>query len=69
MRRLIRIDEPKLLFGHGQKAEDPRDGLTLFGPIENTKPYGIRNGVLSTKEGLRKFKDYLISIQTPVYNT
>ena len=68
MNELILLPEPKLLFGHNQKMEDPRDGLTLFGPIENNKPYGIRNGVVGTKDGLRKFKEYLKSIQVPVVN-
>jgi hypothetical protein len=68
LKKLIKIEEPRILFAHNQKMEDPRDGLTLFGPLENNKPYGIRNGVISTKEGLRKFKYYLKSIQFPVYN-
>lgn len=67
-KKLIKLEEPKILFAHGQKMEDPRDGLTLFGPMENNKPYGIRNGVVSTREGLRKFKSYLTAIQNPVYN-
>ena len=68
VKQLIKLDEPKILFAHNQKMEDPRDGLTLFGPLENNKPYGIRNGVISTKEGLRKFTEYLKTIQSPVYN-
>jgi len=68
MKKLTLLTEPKLLFGHDQKMEDPRDGLTLFGPIENYKPHGIRSGVVSTKEGLRKFREYLKSINTPVFN-
>lgn len=68
MKKLLLLPEPKLLFGHDQKIEDPRDGLTLFGPIENNKPHGIRNGIVSTKEGLRKFREYLGTIQTPVFN-
>ena len=68
MKQLTLLPEPKLLFGHDQKIEDPRDGLTLFGPIENYKPHGIRSGIVSTKVGLRKFKEYLKSIQVPVLN-
>ena len=66
MRELIYIEEPNILFGHNQKCHDPRDGLTLFGPFE--KIYGIKSGVLSTKEGLVKFKKYIDLIQKPVYN-
>lgn len=68
LKKLIKLDEPKILFGHNQKMEDPRDGLTLFGPLENNKPYGIRNGVISTTEGLRKFTNYLKQIQLPIFN-
>ncbi len=68
MKNLKLLPEPKLLFRHDQKMEDPRDGLTLFGPIENYKPHGIRSGVVGTREGLRKFREYLKSLQTPVFN-
>lgn len=68
MKELIKIEEPKIMFGHGQKLEDPRDGLTLFGPIENNLPYGIMNGVVGTKDGLRKFQDYIKSLQQPIHN-
>lgn len=68
MKELIYINEPKIMFGFGQKLEDPRDGLTLFGPIENNKPYGIMNGVVGTKQGLAKFKAYVDSIAKPIFN-
>lgn len=69
MKNLIKIDEPEILFGHNQCMEDPRDGLTLFGPLENNRPYGIRSGVVATKDGLRKFKDYLRTINKPILNS
>src|SRR5215831_18579315 len=68
MHELTKIEEPKVLFGYNQMLDDPRDGLTIFGPLENLKPYGIISGVISTKEGLRKFKDFLKEIQKPIYN-
>ncbi|MDR1670929.1 MAG: hypothetical protein LBR57_00220 [Alistipes sp.] len=68
MNELIYIEEPKILFAHNQKLEDPRDGLTLFGPIEEGRPYGIMSGVVATKEGFRKFKEYIKSLQSPIYN-
>ena len=55
-----------MLFAHNQLCEDPRDGLTLFGPLNQI--YGIRSGVVSTKNGLKIFKDYLNLIQGPIYN-
>lgn len=32
--KLIHIPEPKLTFGYNQKLSDPRDGITLFGPLQ-----------------------------------
>ena len=67
MKDLKYIDEPSILFANGQKCSDPRDGLSLFGPL--TKLYGIKSGVVATKEGLKIFKMYLEKIQKPVFNT
>src|SRR5690606_27852282 len=66
MKELIFIEEPNILFAHGQKCTDARDGLSLFGPLNNL--YGIKSGVVATKDGLSIFKDYLNNIQRPIYN-
>ena len=50
------IPEPRLLFNYEQSTEDPRDGLTLFGPLEKGKPYGIRFAVAGTPDGIRRFR-------------
>lgn len=68
MYELLRLAEPALLFDYGQSAEDPRDGLTLFGPLDKGKPYGIRAGVIGTKKGIEAFKGWVHSIQGPVFN-
>ena len=60
------IPEPKLLFGHGQLLEDPRDGLTLFGPLEQGRPEGIRMGVIGTKDGIKRFKSWVNKIHSPI---
>src|ERR1035441_8851361 len=65
-RKLIRLPEPKLLFRHGQAIEDPRDGLTLFGPLDEISPYGIRAGVVGTKDGIRKYKAWVQWMQGAV---
>lgn len=63
------FEEPNLLFGYSQKMIDPRDGLTLFGPLdESITPYGISYGLVGTQEGRNKFKDWLKDIQMPIYN-
>ncbi len=67
MKDLIYIEEPNILFAHGQKCTDARDGLSLFGPL--TQLYGIKSGVVGTKEGRTKFINYLNRIQKPVYNS
>jgi hypothetical protein len=64
--RLVHFPEPTLLFRHDQAVEDPRDGLTLFGPLDKGSPYGIRTGVIGTKEGLRRFRDWVSRVQTAV---
>jgi hypothetical protein len=49
--------------------EDPRDGLTLFGPFDSKEPqYGITVGVVGTAGGIDRFKRWLTSIQGPVRN-
>jgi hypothetical protein len=63
MTKLIRVSEPALLFGHSQATEDPRDGLTLFGPLDEGKPFGVRAGVIGTKAGIAYFKRWLRIIQ------
>jgi len=43
--------------------EDPRDGLTLFGPLDEISPFGIRAAVVGTKEGISKYKAWVRWIQ------
>jgi hypothetical protein len=60
------LSEPTLLFGHNQGMEDPRDGLTLFGTLEKGSAYAIRAGVVGTKEGIRRYKQWVGMIQKPI---
>jgi hypothetical protein len=64
---LIKLHEPKLLFRHEQRLEDPRDGLTLFGPLTQAAPYGLRAGVVGTRQGIDLFRNWVESIQRPVF--
>ena len=66
MRSLIRLPEPLLLFGYGQAMEDPRDGLTLFGPYDTGSVFAIRTGVVGTKAGIEGFKAWTLRIKTLV---
>lgn len=64
---LRHIKEPKLTFGYDQKIEDPRDGLTLFGPYSRNYHRGIVNVGIIGPEKQRKFvKDYLKKIHKPI---
>jgi hypothetical protein len=67
MKELIYIEEPNILFAHGQKCTDARDGLALFGPLK--KIFGIKSGVVATQEGLEIFKNYINHIQKPINNS
>ena len=66
MLRLTYLEEPTLEFGHGQSVEDPRDGLTLFGPLDEGKPYGIRAGVIGTRDGVKRFSRWVASLSAPI---
>ena len=68
MNDLIRLSEPTLLFNYDQEMEDPRDGLSLFGPLDKGKPYGIRAGVIGTKGGIKRFNKWVARIQGPISN-
>jgi hypothetical protein len=60
------LDEPMLTFAHSQSLADPRDGLTLFGPLDPSKVYGIRAGVVGTVRGREIFKGWLSTIHNPI---
>ena len=64
--QLVYIDEPALKFAYNQSAEDSRDGLTLFGPYDQTSG-NIRVGVIGTKTGLRHYHSFVSRINKPIY--
>ena len=66
MPELKMITEPTLLFGHGQAVEDPRDGITMFGPLDKNKPTGVSYGVIGTPDGIRRMQDWVKQIQCPI---
>src|SRR6516225_7752363 len=61
--KIIHLPEPTLTFGHGQTLEHPKDGLFLFGPLEEKKPRELRVGAIGTIEGLGRFRLWLTQIQ------
>jgi len=49
----IHISEPLLSFAHGQSLEAPKDGLFLFGPVEDSSGRSqVRLGIIGTPEGV-----------------
>lgn len=66
---LTHIPEPKLTFGYKQKMEDPRDGLTLFGPFSRDRYSGQVNvGIIGPNEQRKYIRNYLRKIHQPVVN-
>lgn len=66
MLRLEKLREPNILFKYDQPMEDPREGLSLFGPLDEGNPFGIRTGIIGTKLGIRRFKNWLAKIHLPI---
>jgi hypothetical protein len=64
--QLIKLPEPKLLFAHGQAVEDPRDGLTLFGPLDEGRLFGIRPAVVGTSAGIERFARWATTIHRTI---
>lgn len=66
---LIHIAEPPLLFNYGQSALDPRDGLSLFGPLDQAKkPAGIRWAAIGPEDCVKRMIAWVERIQRPVHS-
>ncbi len=64
---LIDVQEPDLLFGHGQRMEHPKDGLPLYGPIHSPNGGGrLRIGVVSTTAGLKRYSSCVDRLSKPI---
>ncbi len=62
--RVMVLDEPDLEFRHGQRVQDPRDGLSLFGPYdaEDAHPRTPAYAVIGTAEGIRQFHAWSVAM-------
>lgn len=58
------LDEPMLKFGSGQLAEDPRDGLALFGPAESPAAVG-QYVVIGTQRGVNLWPNWVAALNGP----
>ena len=61
--------EPTLTFGQNQTAEDPRDGLLLFGPNEQFSRSSLKAGIVGTKEGVELYESFVKRLQSPIIST
>ena len=62
------LEEPVLEFRYKQRLEDPRDGLTLFGPHdfeEKFHPAKISYGLVGPEDGNAKFLEFLKLLHLP----
>ncbi|HEV8601614.1 MAG TPA: hypothetical protein VGQ87_03405 [Patescibacteria group bacterium] len=61
--------EPELEFRYGQKVQDPRDGLGLFGPFDAddnaTRPASLNYVVIGTKEAIEQFSIWSQMLNQP----
>ena len=61
---LQHIEEPRLGFRYGQELEHPKDGLFLFGPLDDrANPAEMRIGIIGTPDGLNCFREWVESIR------
>lgn len=64
------LAEPPLEFRYAQRARDPHQGLSLFGPFDAelpSHPGTVRHGAIGTREGLRRLKEFLSRLALPVF--
>lgn len=66
MIELVHLPEPPLLFRYGQAMLDPRDGLTLFGPLEDPPIGRIHWAAVGPKSCIERMKRWVQRIQGPV---
>lgn len=58
------LGEPLLEFGHGQTAEDPHDGLALFGPAEPREQMP-ENIVIGSSQGISLWESWCSALNAP----
>jgi hypothetical protein len=56
------IDEPNLEFGHKQLSDNPKDGLFLYGPYNNSRLSEISVGVIGSQKGVEYFKEWVTTL-------
>lgn len=67
-RSVLLKPEPLIQFGFGQSLEDPRDGLTLFGPVDSATAGEISWGLVGTEGTAEHFQRWVAGLSQPVIN-
>lgn len=65
-KELIYIKEPLIRFQYGQNHIDPRDGLTLFGPLSKELTNIGNIGIIGPRKARERMRNWLTTIQAPV---
>ncbi len=63
---LIFLREPKLFFGYNQRLEEPKDGLTLFGPYDAFLSHTMQVGVIGSEQGIGNYTSFVERINKPI---
>lgn len=63
------LKEPELLFGAGQSAVDPRDGLVLFGPYQPLSPATLRAGLVGLGSARSSYANFVTALQKPILSS
>jgi hypothetical protein len=67
LRKLNRLDEPELSFGHDQHTAFSKDGLLWFGPVDYVQKPGIlRIGLVASQQGTALYKKWVREINLPI---
>ncbi len=62
------LSEPLLEFRYGQAVQDPREGLSLFGPFDADSPGSPKElsyGLIGTETGIKKFVEFSRYLRSP----
>jgi len=62
------IEEPLIKFNYGQDHIDPRDGLTLFGPLSKGQPVSVNVGIIGPSKSRMHLKNWLQEINSPIFS-
>ena len=68
MNKVAVFDEPALEFAGGGTLEHPRDGLTLFGPMDSKAgALKLSYAIIGTQSGVAAFRDFTRALARPIF--